>query len=74
MSKLSIDGVVYDTTIMNDSSKELANEIVKIEAMLSEKINIQAVLLKAKRAYIADLKTEMLSFKSGFDFGGDTGE
>ena len=27
-----------------------------------------AVLTKAKKAYIGDLKTEMLSAKSGFDF------
>ena len=35
--------------------------------LLIEK-NLSAVLLKAKKAYIADLKSEMLSRKAGFDF------
>jgi hypothetical protein len=29
---------------------------------------MQAILTKAKRAYIDDLKSEMLAAKSGFDF------
>jgi len=39
-----------------------------LDVSINEKNNLSAVLLKAKKAYIADLKSEMLSQKAGFDF------
>ena len=39
-----------------------------LDTAINEKKNLSAVLVKAKKAYISDLKSEMLSQKAGFDF------
>ncbi len=48
-------------------SKKLIAELQKIEERIKEKNNMVAILTKAKRAYIADLKQEMISSKAGLD-------
>ena len=52
---------------LTDEQKKLIAELQKIEERIKEKNNMVAILTKAKRAYIADLKQEMISSKAGLD-------
>lgn len=67
-SKVDIDGKIYKTSDLTENAIKLLKNIDHMKTQQNEKKNMIAVLTKAKKAYIADLKTEMLSAKSGFDF------
>ena len=69
MNKIRIDGNDYEMDSLNEEARKLAVNLGFIEDQIKEVSNLIAILTKAKRAYIADLKTEMLSAKTGFDFG-----
>lgn len=69
MKKIRIDGNDYEMDSLNEEARKLAVNLGFIEDQIKEVSNLIAILTKAKRAYIADLKTEMLSAKTGFDFG-----
>jgi len=71
MAKIQIDDVEYDLDALTDQAKRLVGEVQKINARIQETQNMSAILTKAKRAYIADLKTEMLAVKAGLHFGDD---
>ena len=71
MTKIKIDGKVYDTSSMTGEARKLAEALKAVEGRIKEANNMVALLTKAKRAYITDLKTEMLSAKTGFDFTSD---
>ena len=71
MAKIQIDDVEYDLDALSDQAKRLVGEVQKINAHIQETQNMSAILTKAKRAYIADLKTEMLAAKAGLHFGDD---
>lgn len=68
MSKFKLDGKEYDLDELNEKCKVLKQEVDKVSLRIRESQNMQAILTKAKRAYIDDLKSEMLAAKSGFDF------
>ena len=68
MPKIQIDGVEYDSENFSEQAKKLISQIQKITARIQEAQNMSAILTKAKKAYIADLKTEMLSAKAGLLF------
>ena len=65
MNKIQIDGVEYDTENLSEHASRLLVELRSISARIHENENMSAILTKAKRAYIADLKTEMLTAKAG---------
>lgn len=67
MPKILLDEKEYDISSMNDACKKLFLEIKRIDTTLTEKHNLKAVLLKAKRAYLNELKTEIITAKSGLD-------
>lgn len=69
MNKIRIDGNDYEMDSLNEEARKLVVNLGFIEDQIKEVSNLIAILTKAKRAYIADLKTEMLSAKTGFDFG-----
>jgi len=71
MAKIQIDDAEYDLDALTDQAKRLVGEVQKINARIQETQNMSAILTKAKRAYIADLKTEMLAVKAGIHFGDD---
>lgn len=66
--KITIFGAEYDVSQLTDTSKDLLNKLRMADIALQERSNMRAILTKAKKAYISDLKSEMLSAKSGFDF------
>lgn len=68
ISRIEIDGKSYSALDLTDNARKLLQNLAKLEAFYEEKKNLIAILTKAKKAYMADLKTEMLSAKSGFDF------
>ena len=66
--KISIDDREYDINNLSDTANKFFEQLRGVDIAINEKNNLSAILLKAKRAYIADLKSEMLSQKAGFDF------
>lgn len=71
MKKIIIDEKEYDLDSVNQTSLNILKNLSQIESRIKETEAMMAVLTKAKRAYISDLKSEMLSTKAGFDFGSD---
>ena len=71
MTKIQIDGAEYNVDTLSEHAKKLVVELQKIDLRIQESQNMSAILTKAKKAYIADLKTEMLATKAGFHFGDD---
>ena len=66
--KINIDNREYDVDNLSDVAMKFFEKLRGLDTAINEKKNLSAVLLKAKKAYIADLKSEMLSRKAGFDF------
>lgn len=56
MPTIRLDDGEYDYEALTDASKKMIAELQKIEERIKEKNNMVAILTKAKRAYIADLK------------------
>ena len=71
MPKIKLDDKEYDVEVLSAKAQQLTADLQNITARIQETNNMIAILTKAKRAYIADLKSEMLSAKAGFDFGND---
>ena len=67
MPKIKLGGVEYESDKLSENSKNLLAELQKLENSIQEKNNLVAIFTKAKRAYIADLKQEMISSKAGLD-------
>ena len=67
MAKIKLDDADFDLDQMTVSAKNMILELQKIEDRLTERTNMIALLTKAKRAYIADLKQEMIASKAGLD-------
>ena len=71
MPKIKLDDKEYDVAELSERARKLTLELQSVTARIQETNNMIAILNKAKRAYIAELKSEMLSAKAGFDFGSD---
>lgn len=68
MLKIKLDNEEFSGENLSERAQGMLERLKKLELEMVEKKSLQAVLTKAKRAYISDLKTEMLSSKAGFDF------
>ena len=71
MPKVQIEGTEYEVEEMSEQAQRLLSQLQNITARIQETQNMSAILTKAKKAYIADLKTEMLSAKAGLQLGDD---
>ena len=71
MAKIKLDDKEYDVAELSEKARKLTLELQSVTGRIQETNNMIAILNKAKRAYIAELKSEMLSAKAGFDFGSD---
>ena len=67
-NKVEFDGKEFQTSDLNDRARNILDNLALLNSLSKEKSNMIAILTKAKKAYISDLKNEMLSAKSGFDF------
>lgn len=64
---LRLDGTDHDLARASDEARRLVSKLQAVESVLKEKASLLAVLNRAKNAYIADLKTEIIKTKTGVD-------
>lgn len=64
-----IDDAEYDAETLPPAGKALVEKMTFAQLRLQEMINQQALLTKAKNAYIAELKAEIVKARSGVDLG-----
>ena len=67
--RFSIDGIQYSTDGLSDEGETLVKQLKFTKLKLQEFSNNQVLLNKAKNAYIADLKMEIVVGRSGIDLG-----
>ena len=65
---ISIDKEDYDIDELSEMCNKRIYDLKALDITIEEKKNLERVLVRAKRSYIAELKSEMLSEKAGFDF------
>ena len=65
--KLDIDGTEYPISSLSDLGKSLLANIQAVDIRLKQKLNQRSLLLRARNAYISDLKEEVILEKSGID-------
>jgi len=65
---LRFDGEDFDLSKASEEAKALLARLQHLDRLFEEKSNMMALLTKAKNAYIADLKTEIIKNKTGVDF------
>ena len=64
-----IDGAEYDAASLSKEGRALVESMTFAQKRLQELMNQQALLTKAKNAYIADLKSEIIQGRTGVDLG-----
>lgn len=64
---LRLDEVDYDLSLASNEARALVMRLQQLGPLLEEKSNMLALLTKARNAYIADLKTEIIKNKTGVD-------
>jgi hypothetical protein len=64
-----LDGVEYDLSDLSERGQTLVDRLVFVRTQIIELSNQAALLSKAKNAYIADLKFEIIEGRSGVDLG-----
>jgi hypothetical protein len=70
MSKrFRIDGVEYTTDSLSQEGTDLVERLTFTRLKLQDMSNQLALLTKAKNAYIADMKTEIIQGRTGLDLG-----
>jgi len=65
---LRLDGEDFDLSKASEEAKEFVVRLQHLDRLFEEKSNVMALLTKAKNAYIADLKAEIIKNKTGVDF------
>jgi predicted ester cyclase len=65
--RFRIDGVEYDIETLTQEGRDLVARLTFARLQQQEMSNQMAVLTKAKNAYIADLKTEIIQGRTGVD-------
>ena len=68
MAVLSIDGCEFVLEDLTERARKIAFEVKLLDQNLEEKQNLIVVLQKAKQSYLTELKSEMISSKSGMNF------
>ena len=61
----TLDGQEYSVEILSDAGNRIYSALQEIEMEIKEKKNLMAIFNKAKNAYIAEIKSEILSQKAG---------
>ena len=67
--RFRIDGNEYEAETLPKEGQALVESLTFAQMRLQELINQQALLTKAKNAYIADLKSEIIQGRTGVDLG-----
>lgn len=64
---LRLDGEDFDLFKASNEANALVARLQHLDRLFEEKSNLMALLTKAKNAYMADLKTEIIKNKTGVD-------
>lgn len=67
--RIGINGVEYDTQDLSQEAREIVWRLTFTRLKLQELSSQMALLTKAKNAYIADLKSEIVQGRTGVDLG-----
>ena len=67
--RFRIDGVEHATEDLSQEGRDLVALLTFTRLTLQEMSNQMALLTKAKNAYIAELKTEIIKGRTGVDLG-----
>lgn len=67
--RFRIDGVEYTTDSLSQEGRDLVARVTFTRLTLQELSNRLALMTKAKNAYIADMKTEIIQGRTGVDLG-----
>ena len=67
--RFRIDGVEYDTAGLSQEGRDIVARLTFARQAHQELSNRFALLTKAKNAYIADLKMEIVQGRTGVDLG-----
>ena len=67
--RFRIDGVEYDIETLTQEGRDLVARLTFARLRQQELSNQIALLTKAKNAYIADLKSEIIQGRTGVDLG-----
>jgi hypothetical protein len=67
--RFRIDGHEYDADALSTEGKALVESMTMTHLKLQELNNQRALLTKAKNAYVADLKSEIVQGRTGVDLG-----
>ena len=65
--RFRIDGVEYDIETLTQEGRDLVSRLTFTRLTLQELSNQMALLTRAKNAYIADLKLEIVKGRTGVD-------
>jgi hypothetical protein len=65
--RFRMDGAEYDAGMLPPSGQEIVERMSFAQLRLKELMNQQALLTKAKNAYIAELKAEIIKGRTGVD-------
>jgi hypothetical protein len=66
-NKIEIEGIEYNTEEFSPKALEILKYLTFSELKLREMSNRNALMIKAKNAYISDIKREVIKNKSGID-------
>ena len=65
--KINIDGVEYDFEGLSPEAKAILEKLQHTDTQIQDTTNLCALLARAKKSYIQELKREMIEGKSGVD-------
>ena len=71
MPKFYFNDIIYNTDDLGEKAQGLTTKLTQMDERLGELKKLQAVLKRARREYISDLKREVLSAKAGLEFSND---
>lgn len=67
--RFRLDGAEYDTDALSAEGRALVERLSFTHLQVQSLSNQKALLTKAKNAYIADLKSEIVQGRTGVDLG-----
>lgn len=67
--EFKLDGLSYKIADLSDAGRDILQQLIFARTNLLELRNQQALMSKAKNAYIGDLKSDIVEGKSGIDLG-----
>jgi hypothetical protein len=72
--RLRLDDRVYDTAALSAAGRQLLERLAFVQERLDELSNNAALLNRAKNAYIADLKLDLVKGRVGLNLGALLGD